>query len=198
MSLKRLLTLLTTFGSNDRYRFIAIDPGTDTLGVALCEINLLTRQFTVLEVTTLKASKQITHYPGMVETHGEKQARLFAHKNTLLSLFRFWRPEAIVSESPFMGRFAAAFGALVECMQVLREAVMEYRVYQPLETVDPPSAKKSVGVKAKGSSKDDIEKAVIADPLIHFAEGLSRTGHSEHVYDAIAVGKWKYLNFIGQ
>lgn len=197
MSLQRLLALLTTFASNDRYRYIAIDPGTDTLGIAVCEINLLTRELTILDVTTLKASKQLTHYPGLVETQGEKQTRLYAHRATLGHLFKHWRPDAIVSEAPFMGRFAAAFGALVECMQVIREAVMEYRVYQPLETVDPPSAKKAVGVKAKGSNKDDIMKAVIADKTIHFAEGLSRTGHSEHVYDAIAVGKWKYLNFLG-
>ncbi len=198
MSLRQLKQRLTTFGSNDVYRFLAIDPGTDTLGLALCEINLRTLEFTVCDVITLYASKHLMFYPGVVETHGEKQARLYAHRKSLVDLFNYWRPDAIVSESPFLGRFAAAFGALVECMQIIREAVMDYRPYLQLETVDPPSAKKSVGVKARGGSKDDIQRAVIADPEIHFAEGLSRLGHTEHGYDACAVAKWKYLNFIGR
>lgn len=197
MSLLKLQQRLTTFASNDIYRYVAIDPGTDTLGLALCEINLRTRVLTVCDVMTLKGSSMITTTPGYVEIHGEKQARLHMLEEALYSVFVHWRPDAVVSEAPFMGRFAAAFGALVECMQSIRNAVRRYRAYMLLETVDPPSAKKSVGVKAKGSSKDDIQKAVIGDVLIVFAEHLSRHGHSEHVYDACAVGKWKFLKFIG-
>lgn len=198
MSLAKLKQQLTTSGNNEIYRFIAIDPGTDTLGLSLCEINLKSLEFKVCDVITLYASKNMSFYPGVIETHGEKQARLYAHRRSLVDLFNYWRPDAIVSESPFLGRFAAAFGALVECMQIIREAVMEYRPYMELETVDPPSAKKSMNVKAKGSSKDDIQRAVISDTTIVFADGLSRLGHSEHGYDSIAVAKWKYLNFIGR
>lgn len=198
MSLVALRDQLLNHTTNDFYRFIAIDPGTDTLGLALCTINLKTLELCVCEIITLHASKNMSFYPGVVETHGDKQARLFAHRRALVDLFNYWRPDAIVSESPFLGRFAAAFGALVECMQIIREAVMEYRPYLQLETVDPPSAKKSMNVKAKGSSKDDIQRAVISDTSIIFAEGLSRLGHSEHGYDSVAVAKWKYLNFIGR
>lgn len=198
MSLLKLQQQLTTFASNDIYRFVAIDPGTDTLGMALCEINLRTRELTVCELITLKASSMINNTPGYVEIHGEKQARLQQLEDAVYSVLVYWRPDGVVSEAPFMGRFAAAFGALVECMQSLRRALKRFRFYMLLETVDPPSAKKSVGVKAKGSSKDDIQRAVIADPRILFAEGLTRLGHSEHAYDACAVAKWKYLNFIGE
>lgn len=198
MSLLKLQQQLTTFASNDIYRFVAMDPGTDTLGLALCEINLRTRVFTVRDVATLKGASMITTIPGYVEIHGEKHARLRMLEEAIYSVLVLWRPDAIVSEAPFMGRFAAAFGALVECMQAIRSAVRTYRQYFLLETVDPPSAKKAVGVKAKGSSKDDIQKAVKADPRIVFAPEVSKDGHTEHVYDAIAVAKWKYLKFIGE
>jgi len=197
MSLQNLQQRLATFASNDIYRFVAIDPGTDTLGLSLCEIDLKTKVLTVREVTTLQGAKMITEVPGFTEIHGEKQARLRMLEEALYGVFMYWRPDAIVSEAPFMGRFAAAFGALVECMQAIRNAVSRYRQYMLLETVDPPSAKKSVGVKAKGGSKDDIQKAVIADASILFDPNLPRTGHTEHIYDSVAVAKWKFLKFIG-
>lgn len=197
MSLQSLQQRLATSASNDTYRFVAIDPGTDTLGLSLCEIDLRTKTLTVREVTTLQGAKMITTIPGFTELHGEKQARLRMLEEALYGIFVYWRPDAIVSEAPFMGRFAAAYGALVECMQAIRSAVTHYRQYMLLETVDPPSAKKSVGVKAKGGSKDDIQRAVIADKDIIFDPDLPRTGHTEHIYDSVAVAKWKYLKFIG-
>lgn len=200
MSLAKFFTTLIGFANKrtDVFRYIAIDPGSDTLGVAFMEINLRTQQLTITEVTTLVASKQLVHYPVMVEIHGEKAARLHAHGKILDQILDLYQPHGVVSESPFMGRFPAAFAALTECMAVIRNAVFRFRPFLPLETVDPPSAKKAVGVKAKGSSKEDIEVAVKKLTDIVWADGLSPEGHTEHEYDAIAVGYWKYLTLIGK
>lgn len=178
-------------------RVLAIDPGTDTMGVCLSIVNLRHQTHYIENLFTLHAAKQLGYYQYTVDLHGARQARLRAHNEMLLLSLRSFRPHVVISEAPFLGRFATAYGALTECMSTIRAAVYEYDPTLQFESVDPPSAKKAVGVKAKGGSKKDVENAVIADPGILWASSVSKFGHEEHEYDAVAVARYKAKQLLG-
>lgn len=168
------------------------------MGIVLNIIDLRTGEHRIRECFTIHAAKSAALWTGLTEVHGFKRGRLLAHENILKLVFDLFKPHAVISESPFMGKFAAAFEALTQCLETIRRALYYYNPYLELELIDPPSAKKSVGVKAKGGTKMDVENAVKAEDEIIFEDGLSREGHEEHVYDAMAVGRWKVLDMLGR
>lgn len=182
---------------DNEVRILAIDPGTDTMGVCLSIVDLHHRTHYIDNLFTLHAARQVSYYQSTLDIHGARQARFRAHTEMLLLTLDSFRPHCVISESPFMGKFAAAYGALTECMSVIRAALYQYDPTIPLETVDPPSAKKSVGVKARGGTKKDVEDAIIADRGILWSPYVSKYGHEEHEYDAGAVARFKAKQLLG-
>lgn len=88
-----------------------------------------------------------------------------------------------------MGRFAAAFRALTECMVFISDAVGRYDPMMLLHVVDPPTAKMAVGlVIKKGMTKDDVKKAVLALKDLENPNGIILEDLDEHSIDSIAVG----------
>lgn len=179
------------------YRLTSIDPGTTTMGIALFEIDLKERYATVGSAFTYNASYALENYPGLAECHGDRNARLFAQRDFLRGLFYQFQPHGVISEAPFMGRFPQAYAALVECVQIIRSAVIEYDPLMPLQTVDPPTAKNAVGVKARGSQKEEVAEAVCRLPGIHFMDGVSPYDFDEHTADAVAVGYYRIKQLLG-
>lgn len=179
------------------YRILSIDPGTDTLGYAILDLNLDTGQVLVPAVETVSGSRLARRYQQTIATYGEKTARLQAHEENLFSLLCWYRPHAVIAESPFLGRFPQAFAALVECLSMIQRAVARYDRTLPLETVDPPTAKKAVGVVGKGTSKDDVRQGVLGMERIVFASGIEAALIDEHGTDAIAVGYYKCRQLLG-
>lgn len=185
------------------YRICSIDPGSNTLGFAVLEVDLVAGGVTVDEAVTFNGEKMSQQYPHLIEVHGEKVARLYAHEKNLLRAFQHYKPHAIICESPFLGRFPQAYAALVECMTAIRRACYQYNPHIRLDTVDPMTAKQAVGVvikkapkgskhKKQGLTKDDVKQAILQlKDLTNQAERML-TQMDEHSIDAIAVGYYKY------
>lgn len=173
------------------YRILGIDPGTNTLGIAIVDLDLTTRIPSITMATTLNAGKEVTSYPQMIDVHGERRAKLYSHHLNLRYILQQYKPNAVISESPYMGRFAAAFEALVECLFMIRDTILEYDPSMPLETIDPPNAKKAVGASGRGGDKDAVRKAVLALPGLMNNTGSSLSLLDEHAIDAIAVACYK-------
>lgn len=170
------------------YRIFAIDPGTDTLGTAVLDVDLRSGSVTVIYVETLRGSRMCRALPGTIETHGERAAKLEAHQQQIFSMLHHFIPSTVISESPYMGRFPQAFRALVECLIAIRDAVVYFDPSMPLETVDPPTAKKAVGAPGKGGGKDAVREAVLQLKELRTAPGIDLGVLDEHSIDAIAVG----------
>ena len=173
------------------YRVVAIDPGTDTLGVAILDVDLHHGVVNLVDAFTLRGNTNSKKYPMIIESHGLRYAKIHSHAENLLAIFSMARPHAIICESPFLGRFAQAFEALVECKMMIRHAVQQYDPTMTLETIDPPSAKIAVG--ASGGCKD---KTVIRDNVAKLGflknpNNISILDLDEHSTDAIAVGIYK-------
>lgn len=170
------------------FRFIALDPGTETLGVAVFDVDLVTGIARIPWVSTLRASRSNHFNEYAASIHGDRHARLSAHHDRLVEIFYQWQPQGVASESPYMGRFPQAYAALVECMQMIRSAVSQYDYSLTILTVEPTAAKKAVGVTQRGSNKDLVRDLVLAKPELVFVGDVNPHLLDEHSTDALAVG----------
>lgn len=185
---------------NEVIRIVAIDPGTDTLGVSVLSLDLVTKETEILDSRTFKASKMLRindYLKDQAELRGERFSRLELHRENLKSYLDKWTPAFVASESPFMGRRKAnAYEALLECIVIIRKAVSDYDNELVVEMISPPSAKKIVGVTGKGKTKDDVAKGVSK----FIANSKNKTTYKgltpiskldEHSIDSIAVGLYE-------
>lgn len=178
------------------YRVLGIDPGTDTLGVAVLDLNLELHTITLVYVTTLVASKNIKQLDYLSELHTERFVKLQDHQCNIAKILEYYQPHCVISESPYLGRFANAFAALTECLLVIKQTVLNYNPWISLELIDPPNVKKSVGAPGKGGDKELIRNALKS---LNTIQGLNPSvidQLDEHSIDAIAVAYSKIYKHI--
>ena len=180
-----------------QYRILAMDPGTDTLGVAVLAIDFRTNAVTALTGLTIHSGKTTNDYGVGERFYGNRFMRLENSKAAITALLERWQPHAIVHESPFMRKFAEAYRALSECIQNIRQACFEHDPSIVIEYVDPPTAKIAVGTpRVKGVTKDDVRNALLSLGLA-VSPTVNLSTWDEHTVDAAAVGYWKALQLIG-
>lgn len=181
--------LLQPQGSS-RYRILGIDPGTDTLGASVLEVDLVTREVVLLESSTFDGTQLARYFTNVATWHGDRAARLMAHEANLYGYMVFMQPHSVIAESPFLRKFPQAFAALTECMSHIRRAVIRYDPFMPLLQIDPPTVKLAMGVGKKGSTKDDVKRGLIAEIIagrILNPNNIDIELLDEHSVDSIAV-----------
>lgn len=176
--------MLKGFGSDD-LRIIAIDPGTNSCGFSVLSINLETQKISVLTSYTVKGNQFITQNKMYAELHGDKYAKLKGYQEHLEKLCEKTDPYMVTSEAPYMGRFAAAFGALKEQCMVLRLAAASYDFTMPFMFIEPTPVKKFMG--AKGSDKTLMTKGLKKRTDVDMS-GIKVDDLDEHAIDSICVG----------
>ena len=177
-------------GATD-YRILATDPGTNTMGVSILSLCLVTGAIRAEYVVTLVAEKMISPYGGIQEYFDDRFTKLYALQNSLSYLMYQFQIDAVVSESPYLGRFPQAFAALTEFMCALRNSMLTYNPFMPITTIDPATIKTNVGVSGKSGDKELMRKAIInlcetgkivLDPSINVYK------LDEHSIDSLAAG----------
>ena len=170
---------------NQCYRILAIDPGTDTLGVSLFDVDLVNKTKTLVLSYTFQASKWID---GLLahnqwNMQDEKYLRLHRHGEHLYGLLLQYRPHLVCHESAFMGRFPKAYQGLTECLLTLKLATQRYSPYLPFIGITPMEVKYYIG----GIKKEEVKEAVsqLTD-LINLSVILPTL--DEHAIDSIAIG----------
>lgn len=177
---------------------VGIDPGTETLGFGVLDLNLSTGQLVVANAQTVDLQRMLSQWRQEERVHGSRTARLMALEERLFVFFEHYQPHAICAESPFLHRFPMTFAALTECVSYVRRAVFRYDRYMPLEMVDPPTAKKAVGVKVKrGVTKEAVREAIEKLDLT-YAPGVDLAQMDEHSVDALAVAYHQALVYRDQ
>lgn len=193
--------MLTVPAEGFMFRIVGIDPGTETLGTAVLDVNLCTAQVSLIHAKTYRGSRGLLLHPALAETQGDRLAKLYSHEQTLLALFNHFQPHGVSVEAPYLGKFPQAFEALVECRTYIRRALWQYHPMMPMELIDPPTAKMAVGVvPRKGVTKDDIKRGVLNLGNLTNCTTSSIASLDEHSIDAIAVGYYKVnqlLLFLG-
>lgn len=177
----------------NHYRIVAIDPGTDTLGVACLDVDIDTLKPTVVWGHTLKASKDADKNNAYTEVLGYRAERLRWHSINLLKILNVLQPDRIAAESPFFRRGrASAYEALVECFMMLKTTVYKYSRSLYLHRVDPVTGKGYVGVSHKGTDKEDVRGGVKKYLGDNLADNITLDMFDEHTIDAIAISNVIY------
>lgn len=166
---------------------LAIDPGTKMMGISVFELQSSPCGFTgkVVHSSTVNIELMAHHKHrySIADEHGERLAKIECCKEIINSFLQAWGIRFVVSETPYMGRFPQAFGALVECMLAMKQAVLYYDNTIVFDGIDPSSVKNAVGVSGKSGDKNLMLKAV--QRLVPYVDTNCL---DEHAIDSIAVG----------
>ena len=174
-------------------RIIGVDPGTNTLGVAVIDLDLQTGQRTLIDARTFDVTKNQKDYHNLFAVHGDSEGRLQMLEDALVNYFNWFQPHVVISESPFLrARLATAFRALTLCLSRIRQALIRHDRFKPLHLSDPMTVKAAVGVHSKVSKnkdalgKDKVKEAVMMQDILN-PGGIDLSELDEHSIDAIAV-----------
>lgn len=186
--------------SPDVATICATDPGSDKLGVAAIRFSLTTGDIVSSSAQTFEGAKLARRKPWVSDLFGDRIARVESLGESYLAFLHHEKPFDIASEAPFMGRFPAAFGALVEVISMLRRQVMTYDSRIGFNLIDPPTVKKAVGAPVKGGKegKDAVAKAIrdlIARGILKYDGETPIEELDEHSNDALAVGICRWMQF---
>jgi Holliday junction resolvasome RuvABC endonuclease subunit len=182
--------------TNENYfTLIGIDPGSDKLGVSLYKVEFDTFKILESRAFTIIASKMVNERSWLAQIHSYRTARIYKLRECLLEYFNKIQPSVIACESPFFNpRRPGAFQPLVEVLSMIKDAVIEYSVWQPLFMIDPSSIKNSVHA-AGNADKDKMKESVLKLTDLAYNGDIELKDLDEHSIDALAVGycQIKYL-----
>jgi Holliday junction resolvasome RuvABC endonuclease subunit len=189
-------------GSDSTMTMIGIDPGTDTIGIAELELDIVTLKIVSSQSRTLSGAKLAREgtktSPWVTMIHGKRFARIHALVQALLWFFRSRRPFRISSESPFINkRFPQAGLALTEAVFAFRLAVWEYDPWMEFGQIDPPSAKNAIGAKGN-AKKEEVRDALLEYPDLNYIGTTPLEDLDEHSRDALAVVICDYQQMLEQ
>lgn len=167
-------------------RVLSIDPGSYNTGFSHWTWDFEDPVYTLETAYTLKIPDSDKRYNSIRDVSNDRIARLFHLDDSLTGVIEEFRPHVVIAESNYMGKFADAFGALVECVAVIRNVLYRYDPTMPLLMVDPPSAKKAAGVVGKSKDKMDVYHALKKRNDIRW--GVDIDTLDEHSVDSVAIG----------
>lgn len=173
---------------------IGIDPGSETIGVSIIELNTVSLDIISVDAFTFIGSKLPMSIIDCL-SGGDRHAKLHAHTNNFKYIFGKYEPIAVCSESPFYNpRMPNAFGSLTEVIVSIRQALYEHDPWQVVQLIDPSSVKKSIG--AKGNADKLIMRQTLgAHSVLNPSLVKKIDSYDEHSIDAIAVGYSYYLKY---
>lgn len=164
---------------------MSIDPGTNSTGVSILSVDYPTVK--VIFAETIKADRLMSNYSYIEQIHGSRYARIIATADRIAHLLTIYPIDAIVSESPYMGRFAQSFAALTELISEIRNRIFCFDNGLFLDTIDPSTVKKFMGVKGTSGDKDLMRKA-LNNKFLLYDDYLKPAEFDEHTVDSICVG----------
>lgn len=173
--------------STESFRIAGFDPGAN-LGLSLIENPLDGNNPVVKVAETAKLNPAEFGYKEIAELHGNRTARLMILYDRITAFLREHRPHAVIVEGNYLGRFANAFGSLVECVTTIRNAVYAYDPFMPVHLVDPTTVKTNIGMKRiKGTDKEDVRRALASVKELEW-DGVDIDELDEHAVDSVAIG----------
>lgn len=177
------------FDEDKIIRVIGIDPGTNSLGIGVLERDLESNKIALIWANTVKSSSFKKEYQTTMELNGERFAKIYGYKRTLIDFFNRWEPNVIICEGNYMGHYPIAYAALSEMVLIIRLAALEYRSDMAVKIIDPSSVKKHIGVKGDSGDKE-LTRERVKRLKIDFCQPQTIDKLDADSIDAIAVGYW--------
>lgn len=179
--------MLTMPVNKELFKVLSLDPGSSHVGVAILLDPLDGSDVIIDDSWTIHLKDTNPMYSEFGDLHGNRVVRLLQLGDAVTDLCRTHRPHAVIVEANYLGKFATAFAALVECVAMVRGAVFGYDPFMPLYQVDPSTAKINAGMeRIKGTDKEDVREAMRVRKGIQWNVNLDEL--DEHSVDACAIG----------
>ena len=168
------------------FNILSIDPGTTHTGYGLIKADIETLNIHSAKAWSVDASKMIDPQGHDSQLYGERFSRVKMHALKFTSYLNKYKPIVVVSESPFYNpRRPQAFAALLEIVLSIRSSLYEWDPCMQLETIDPSSAKKNIGVKGSSGDKELILSAMRDNVEL---KQYVQSDLDEHAADALNIG----------
>lgn len=182
------------FHSADEVRILAIDPGTNSCGYSIIDWNMRKKKGMVLAAGTLTATDALAKIR-IVNNRDTTVNKLQGYSELFDDLYWLYRPTVVVSETPYMGKFAQTFKVLSALLQELKSRLYRYNPYTDFIEIDPARVKKIMGVPGNSGDKDLMKEALRKKDELSYSEDIDFDKLDEHSRDSICVGLWCIGNF---
>ena len=161
-------------------RIIGIDPGSNTLGVAVYDVDDF---FTIRSIRTYVID--ITMYKESGK-YGRLAGKVYFIRKILMNIFKDG-VDALSLESPFIySTRPAAVIPLSAIKGIVEESALNTNRYAYLTSITPSEVKKSIGVHGNSSEKIDMMYALL--DIKEISDELPIKDLADHEWDAIAIG----------
>lgn len=168
---------------NKLFKFIAIDPGSQTLGLAIYTID--SADMSILEIRTSTLYLDTLPMNNLFNNSYNRDDKLISLYKFMLNLFNCELPSAVVIEAPFFNRFSPkAYGVLTEVVAYIKMASFNYSALIDVINVEPLLVKKTIGSNYR-EGKDGVRDAVLRNNIL---KPFLSDSITEHEYDAISIG----------
>ena len=175
-------------------RMVCFDPGLNTTGVSVYDIDSRTKEVLSIYAYTIYTDRTRDATGLDTEILTERSHKLYKLCGAIQHTLAEYNPSIVGSEAPFYNRLMPmAFVSLSEVVSMLRHTTLQYNYNIPFYLVEPQLVKKGVGVAGK-KGKQVVMDAICGVPEIMRALTVPVEGLDEHAIDAIAVG-WSMLKF---
>lgn len=170
------------------YQIMGIDPGLNFTGLSVLTVDAQTKAILSVFATTL-VNKRLPDQTRLdIEFIPERLIKLYKLKDAITLALHTYQPIVMVCESPFFNpTMPNAFGSLVETLNFIRQALVEFNPNIPFTTVAPLQVKATVGAGSQ-KGKLDMKACVMAREDIMSVLQNDIETLDEHAIDAIVVG----------
>jgi len=197
---------MEVYPTHGRIRVLAIDPGTDTLGCVVVEVDLATHHPHLIYAETVTAHQHIKHRQALVAAHGERFVRLLVLQDYIRAVTKMYRPHVAGVETPYLGRNPSTYASLSEAFFAIRQGMASADDSLVMHGIKPMQGKEAVGAATPEGTKKRKRRGKVVETKVHVKETvqqavlkrvaagvLTADAHidvealDEHAIDAIAV-----------
>lgn len=171
-------------------KILSLDPSLTNLGWAFSKFDPNTGKMRVMKFGSFKSTasaKKLQKRETSLQSFNTRIVAIGVLRKSIDELVGVNKPTHVVTESPFVHRFPAAYGALMSCL-----TTVEYLLFKkyglPLHRIPPKSAKLALTGSGNGD-KDVVQAAILNNENIDIrssSEKIKKMNKDES--DAIAIG----------
>lgn len=169
-------------------RGLYIDPSSNACGVSVLDINVLLGTIRIVHRRTILPRYRLSREAMRAENIGDFAVKLEQIHDEIYEVCQIYRPNRARHETPYMGDLPQTFGRLTQVNTAITIAIRRYSESIPIESINPATVKKNLGVPGNSGNKELMRAAVIAVPYLINDTEVDLSKFTEHEIDGTAIG----------
>lgn len=187
--------MVLMYDGSRKETILSFDPSGECVGFCIAVVDREHNKMVPVHAGTIYINRHLKEYQSLIDLHGLRFARMLCLRDAVTSLLHAWHPTHVVSEAAFLGRFAAAFGSLTECIVTIKHAVYEYKKTIFVDTIEPSVVKEMLGVPGNSPDKSLVCAALQKNTHVVLSD-IKIDDLDEHAVDAIGIGHAAFLRLL--